>query len=197
VSSQLERWQGEFGREYTDRNEVDWRTRVETLRRIVPTETQSVLEVGCNRGHNLLALREVLGPDANLIGSEPAEYPRQQAHDQGLLAYDRSVYDLPEHRIEHQFDLVMTSGVLIHIPPERLDEALTSIHSVAARHILAIEYYAAEDTAVEYRGHQDMLWKRDYGYHYLRLFPSLTCVSMGDLTEADGFAGARYWLLAK
>jgi hypothetical protein len=91
----------------------------------------------------------------------------------------------------------MTSGVLIHVPPERLDEALTNIHAVAARHILAIEYHADVDTTVEYRGHQDMLWKRDYGVHYLRLFPNLKLVDSGDLTESDGFADARYWLLRK
>jgi pseudaminic acid biosynthesis-associated methylase len=193
VSSQLERWQGEFGRAYTDRNQVDWHTRVEGFRRLVPDDTRSVFEVGCNRGHNLESLKSL---GLTVYGCEPTEYARSQAIAQGLYVCACGICDLSANHTE-DFDLVLTSGVLIHVPAELLDEALTNIYAAAERHILAIEYYADEDTAVEYRGHMDMLWKRDYGFHYLRLFPSLTCVSMGDLTEADGFAGARYWLLAK
>jgi pseudaminic acid biosynthesis-associated methylase len=191
VSSQLERWQGEFGREYTDRNQVDWRTRVDTFRRIIPADTQDVLEVGTNRGHDLLALKAA-GFDA--FGTEPAEHPRKRAWETGLPVCSCSIYDLPEMH-PFPFDLVMTSGVLIHIPPERLDEALTNIYGVAARHILAIEYFAKEDTAVEYRGHTDMLWKRDYGKHYQRLFPELKLIVTG--SDLPGFNGATYWLLAK
>jgi pseudaminic acid biosynthesis-associated methylase len=193
MTSQLGRWQGEFGVEYTDRNQVDWRTRVDTLRRIIPAETLSVLEVGCNRGHNLMALKEIM-PDAMVIGTEPAEYARSQRQP-GLFVYPFSIYELAELVMRFmQFDMAFTSGVLIHVPPERLDEALRAMHFASCRLILAIEY-AGQDEAVEYRGHTDMLWKRDYGAHYQRLFPELKLIGTGE--NIPGFEGATYWLLQK
>lgn len=190
--TQLERWRGDFGVAYTDRNQVDWRTRVDTLKEIVPTDIRSVLEVGTNRGHNLLALEDAFSKRLRVFGVEPAEYARKQAREQGLLVYNRSVYNLPRL---HRFDLVFTSGVLIHVPPERLDEALRNIYAASAKYVLAIEYQASDDTTVHYRGHDDMLWKRDYGQHYQRLFPDLTLQGTGD--DIAGFDGATWWLLSK
>ena len=189
MSSQLDRWQGEFGRAYTDRNQVDWHTRVGALKRIIPRDVSSVLEVGANRGHNLVALKS-LGLDAR--GCEPADYARAEAVNQGLLVCACSVYDLYDGG--HTSDLVMTCGVLTHVPPARLDDALGRIVDVARRYVLAIEY-DGNDESIEYRGHQDMLWKRDYGKHYRRLFPELRVVQEGVL--ASEFDGAAYWLLQK
>jgi len=189
MTSQLERWQGEFGREYTDRNQVDWHTRVATLKRIIPRDVASVLEVGCNRGHNLIALKS-LGLDA--IGCEPGDYARLEAVQQGLLVCGCSVYDLD--KANHTSDLVMTSGVLIHVPPARLDGALRQIVGSAKRYVLAIEY-DGHDEAIEYRGHRDMLWKCNYGKHYQRLFPGLRLVDVG--TDVPGFERATFWLLQK
>jgi len=189
MSSQLDRWQGEFGEAYTRRNQVDWHTRVATLKRIIPRDVASVLEVGCNRGHNLIALKS-LGLDA--IGCEPGDYARLEAVQQGLLVCGCSVYDLD--KVNHVSDLVMTSGVLIHVPPGRLDVALKNIVKTAKRYVLAIEY-DGQDEAIEYRGHQDMLWKRNYGKHYQRLFPGLKLVDVG--TDVPGFERATFWLLQK
>ncbi len=187
MSSQLDRWTGEFGREYTDRNVVDWRTRVEGFRQMIPSDVRTVFEVGANRGHNLAALRELgLFP----AGCEPNLYASQDQY--GLCRC--SVYDLEEKHGTGCWDLAMTSGVLIHIPPDRLDEALTNIHRLAQRFILAIEY-DGDDEAIEYRGHKDMLWKRNIGAHYTRLFPDLKLVDVG--VAPAGFENAIYWLLQK
>lgn len=195
VTSQLERWRGEFGRAYTDRNVVDWRTRVESFRDIVRTDSRSILEIGSNRGHNILALREACLPwDVAVVGVEPSAYARKVAWKENkVILLDGSIYDLG--RFKHRFDLVFTSGVLIHVPPDRLDDALRNVYLSSRKYILAIEYFASEDTTVPYRGHADMLWKRDYGAHYQRLFPDLTLVETGD--DIPGFDGATFWLLAK
>lgn len=188
MSSQLDRWAGDFGTEYTDRNQPDWGVRLEGFKQVLPADSQFVLEVGCNRGHNMLAMREL---GKFVYGYEPNNYARGLAHDAGLVVAGRSVYDLPGTPM---CDLVLTSGVLIHVPPERLDEALTNLHGVTSKYILAIEY-AGADEAVEYRGHTDMLWKRDYGAHYQRLFPELELIHTAE--NVVGFDGATWWLLQK
>jgi pseudaminic acid biosynthesis-associated methylase len=194
MNTQLDRWCGQFGIDYTERNIIDPGTRANAFGRLLPPDVRSVLEVGANAGHNLLAIQQVR-PDISAFGAEPAEYAREVARAKKLVIYARSIYDLPSYR--RQFDLAFTCGVLIHIPPDRLDEALTALHCIARRYLLAIEYRADTDTAIDYRDHADMLWKRDYGAHYQRLFPKLTLIGEGELTAADGFAGDYYWLLKK
>ncbi len=193
MSSQLDRWTGEFGDAYTDRNPVDWQTRAQSLDRLIPTDVGSVLEVGCNRGHNLVAL-ESLDRDLRVFGAEPNDRARKIARKQGLLVHNRSVYNLPKEWQGRQFDLAMTSGVLIHIPPARLDEALTGLYAASGKYLLAIEYDGA-DEMISYRGLDDMLWKRNIGAHYTRLFPDLELVDVG--VAPAGFEEATFWLLQK
>lgn len=198
MNKQLDEWRGDFGKAYTDRNVVDWRTRVGTLRSILDgLEIASALEIGCNRGHNLVALRDILGPESTVAGVEPQEYARSFASrdcPDGDVR-DGSVYSVPFG--DETFDLVLTSGVLIHVPLDRLDEALAEVHRVSRRYILAIEYFAEEETTIGYRGHSDLLWKRDFGAHYQRLFPALTLLSSGHLTLSEGFDDANLWLFAR
>ncbi|MFZ3277307.1 MAG: hypothetical protein WA182_10430, partial [Candidatus Sulfotelmatobacter sp.] len=40
--------------------------------------------------------------------------------------------------------------------------------------IWGLEYYASEVTEVNYRGHDNLLWKMDYGKLYLDRFADLT-----------------------
>jgi len=193
MSEQLTRWTGKFGREYTDRNDVDWHTRVDGFRQMIPPDVSSVLEVGCNRGHNLVALAHALGT-TKVWGCEPAKYARKKARLTWPGICDCSIYDVGlKHNDSHK--LTMTSGVLIHVPPGRLPEALMNMYAASYRYVLAIEYYAANDTVIEYRGHDDMLWKRDYCWHYQRLFPDLKLIGTGD--GIPGFDGATYWLFEK
>ncbi len=190
MSTQLEHWTGDFGRAYTDRNLVDWRTRISGFRKLIPVDTSSVFEVGVNRGHNLQAIEWAL--DIPVAGCEPNSYARGIAERKGLQVFEESVYDLPHYLL---YGLVLTSGVLIHVPSDKLDEAMTAIHKVARQYILAIEYAADEDIEVQYRGLGGMLWRRDYGAHYQRLFPELELISSGD--DLEGFDGATWWLLKK
>lgn len=158
MSTQLDAWRGDFGVAYTQRNQPDWRTRVEGFRRLIPGDVTSVLEVGCNRGHNLLALR-ALGIDVR--GVEPQDFARGIAENDGLDVHDGTVYDT--RCTNNSFDLVLVSGVLTHVPPERLDEAFTELFRVAPL-VLAIEY-GGNGEHVPYRGHDNLLWRHDIAAH--------------------------------
>jgi ubiquinone/menaquinone biosynthesis C-methylase UbiE len=91
-----------------------------------------VLEIGCNRGHNLVAFSEILGPEVELVGVEPNFsalcLARQSTDQAGFLA--GTLYDLRFKR--GYFDLVFTCGVLIHVPDEKLPGALLEIHRVTS-----------------------------------------------------------------
>jgi pseudaminic acid biosynthesis-associated methylase len=92
----------------------------------------------------------------------------------GVQLAQASALDL--HYEDGYFDLVFTSGVLIHISPADLPRALDEIHRCARTWIWGLEYYAPQVTEVNYRGHEDLLWKMDYVKGYLDRFGDLELV---------------------
>jgi pseudaminic acid biosynthesis-associated methylase len=184
-TKQICEWTGHFGREYTDRNALDptdldalWvskygvtRTLVnQKLFGIVPKNAR-ILEVGCNVGNQLLLLQGM--GYCNLYGIDVQEYAIQLAKTRLPKAsiIQGSVLDIPFP--DGHFDLVFTSGLLIHIAPADLPRALSEIHRVAMKWILGSEYYAPSSTEINYRGHEDLLWKDDFAKMYLREFADL------------------------
>jgi pseudaminic acid biosynthesis-associated methylase len=185
---QTNQWTGDFGRAYTDRNtlstiELDslYRTNHGIRRRElnerflerIPRDTR-ILEVGCNSGNQLLMLQEM--GFTNLWGVEVQSYALASARARvpGVQLAQASALDL--HYEDGYFDLVFTSGVLIHISPADLPRALDEIHRCARTWIWGLEYYAPQVTEVNYRGHEDLLWKMDYVKGYLDRFGDLELV---------------------
>lgn len=180
-------WKDKFGEEYTKRNQYDWRKRIPLFKKIlIKLKIKDALEVGSNCGFNLMAL-ENLGIDA--MGIEPNAYARKEADKKHLLTFPGTADAIPFHN--DNFDLVMTVGVLIHVPPKELPKAMKEIVRVSRKYILAIEYEAPAETMVVYRGKRDMLWKRPYGKLYKKL--GLTLIGEGK-TEIDK---CHYWLFTK
>ena len=186
---QLEKWCGDFGQEYTRRNshtpeQVDdlWQnnygiTRRKLNRRFLAGIPRSspILEVGCNIGNQLLLLKE-LGY-TNLHGVDvqrgALNVARSKASDVSFI--QASAFALPYR--DQCFELVHTSGVLIHISPEDIPAALDEIHRCSKAYIWGSEYYAPVATEVDYRGHGDLLWKMDYAREYLARFRDLEIVA--------------------
>jgi pseudaminic acid biosynthesis-associated methylase len=198
MMDQLRIWEGEFGKDYTDRNVIDWRTRLRAFRQMLDgLPIKRVLEVGCNRGHNLVCLAELLGEESEVVGVEPNRYALELARASSVkvgVLYGHA-FDLPFK--DGYFDLMFTAGVLIHIPLGDLPLALSEIYRVSKRYILAIEYFAQEETAVCYRGHDNLLWKRDFLQHYRSQFPDLALIRSGYWGPEDGFDRTHWWLLEK
>ncbi len=185
---QKKSWAGDFGREYTDRNTLSgaqldslYRKNYGITRRQlneahladVPRDAR-ILEVGCNSGNQLLLLREM--GLTTLWGAEVQSYALELAKARlpdAQLSH-ASALDLPYE--DADFDLVFTSGVLIHISPADLERALDEIHRCAKTWISGMEYYAPEVTQVNYRGHDALLWKMDYVKRYLDRFDDLELV---------------------
>jgi pseudaminic acid biosynthesis-associated methylase len=205
----LSHWQGSFGEEYAVRNPVTSeisKEAAEVFGRIltgsnVQQEVMSILEVGANVGINLHGLQEIFGQRIELAALEPN--PKACA---GLRADSRlqlsDVLEGDASRIPVQdgaYDLVFTSGVLIHIPPGELPKALHEIVRVSRRYILCVEYFSHVPVEVAYRSRSGMLWKRDFGRAYLETCPQLETVQYGFIWQQEfpHFDNLNWWMFRK
>jgi pseudaminic acid biosynthesis-associated methylase len=168
-------WSGDFGKEYTDRNtrhneELNsiyqtWygvpRIKMnEAFLGSLPKDTR-ILEVGCNTGMQLACL-QTMGFTA-LYGIELQDYAVQKAKEYtaGINIIQGSAFDLPFK--DQFFDLVFTSGVLIHISPENLPKVFAEMYRCTKKYLWGFEYYAENTTSINYRGNKGFLWKANYG----------------------------------
>jgi len=185
-------WQGPFGSDYTARNRVDWQERVPFWQHIVDlTEASSFLDVGTNAGWNLHALRSI-NKDFMMSGVDINQEALREAKAAGF-----DVEEMPAHAVAEFFgpgaaELVVTSGVLIHIAPDDLPQTLAALHDVSSRYVLAIEYAGEVEQEVEYRGNAGKLWRRPFGELYMAR--GLSLVETG---VAQGFKDCHYWLMEK
>lgn len=194
-----ELWAGEFGDAYVERNrgaeygrEAFWRER------IAQTEPDSVLEVGCNVGGNLRPLADLLGPEA-LAGIDVNENAVQAAAMllPGADLRSGSAYEIPFG--DASFDLVFTTGVLIHLPADGVAKAIDEIVRCSRRWVLCGEYFAEREEEVPYRGQKEALFRRDYGGIYQRRHPELKLVERGFLgaSEDSSWDDVTWWLFER
>jgi pseudaminic acid biosynthesis-associated methylase len=187
-TAQIEQWVGEFGQAYTDRNvlapealdalyvENYGVSRTEMNARFlagIPRQA-CILEVGCNIGNQLLMLKH-MGFE-KLFGIEIQTYAIEHARSRlkSARVSEASAFEIPYP--DASFDLVFTSGVLIHIAPVDLSRAMAEIVRCSNSWIWGLEYFAAEPTEVQYRGHDKLLWKMDYARLYLEQCSDLQLV---------------------
>ncbi|MCF2136994.1 MAG: methyltransferase domain-containing protein [Candidatus Thorarchaeota archaeon] len=177
-------WEGNFGDEYTIRNVGDWdafyksqwgvtRTSLnEEFLTGIPHDAR-ILEIGCNRGNQLQVLEKQ--GFTNLWGIEINKKAIEIARENKKFnIVEGSIYDIPFK--EGFFNLAFTSGVLIHIPPENLQNAIKEIYRVSRKYIWCFEYFADECTEIEYRGHKNRLWKNNFLRVFQETFPDLILV---------------------
>ena len=188
-SISLDAWKGSFGDRYTKRNRTDWRDCVPFFESVFGRWAgMEVLEVGCNAGHNLLALQSL---GAYVRGVEPNHRARTLAEDRGLYVVDGRAEELPFE--DESVDFAFTAGVLIHIHPEQLAGVLRELHRVSRKYILAVEYPALAERPIPYREGVGC-WARPYGEEYLGRFP-LCLLSTG--IAPFPYEGCDWWLLEK
>lgn len=204
-SSELKFWTGGFGNSYIDRNAAiaeHLRARVSLWAKILNgmagAPPQSILEVGSNIGNNLRALRTLTG--AELHALEPNRQARETLVQDGVVPADNVLEGMAAQigLGDASVDLVFTSGVLIHIHPEDLLAACTEMHRVARRYIACIEYFSDKMETIPYRGHNDKLFKRDFGGFWLDNFPKLKVLDYGFAWKRlTGLDNLTWWLFEK
>lgn len=206
---QTSMWTGDFGREYTRRNERDPDEKNAVyLKNLGVTRTDlnlefleglprdaSILEVGTNTGDLLLIMHEM--GFTNLAGVEiqPAALATARRRVPGLRAVRAYAQSLPF--ATGSFDLVYTSGVLIHIAPADLDAVMAEVHRCSRRYVWGLEYFNETLVEVPYRDHADLLWKGDYAAMYQRRFTDLRLVRERVLKRLDDGNRDKMFLLEK
>jgi pseudaminic acid biosynthesis-associated methylase len=196
-TDQTAQWTGSFGKDYTDRNALSLgameasyktkygKTRTE-LNQLFLTDidrSSRILEVGSNVGNQLWCLQNM--GFTNLYGIEVQSYAVEfsKSRTKRVNIIEGSAYDIPFK--DGYFDLVFTSGVLIHIKPSDIPVVLQEIHRCTGVYIWGFEYYATEYTEIPYRGHRNLLWKADFAKRYLDEFADLELVKEDHLKYLD------------
>jgi len=185
---QEETWSGDFGKEYTDRNtftpdEVDdlyiknhgiSRTQLNS-EFLDNLELNRILEVGCNVGNQLHVLKK--NGYSDLWGIELQDYAVEVARKRtsGFNIVKGTAFDIPFK--DNFFDLVFTSGVLIHISPDDIDKVLDEMYRCTNKYIWGFEYYNPDGYhTVTYRGNDNLLWKTNFSKLFLNRFSDLKLV---------------------
>ena len=165
MSKQSDIWSGDFGDDYTDRNKINYRNNLKVFIDVITAlknkyHDYSVLEIGCNKGHNLTALKFLGFKQVNIIGVDINDYALRLAREDGHNVINENILNLSFDN--NTFDLVFTMGVLIHISPDDIDKAVKEMCRVSKKYILAMEYPADTEEVVHYHGRDDLLWKRNF-----------------------------------
>jgi pseudaminic acid biosynthesis-associated methylase len=182
-------WRGEFGAEYARRNadESIVRSNFAFFARALRAapDVGSIVELGCNIGVNLRALKMV-DPAVRLAAYEINAASAETARALGVADVRcRSILE-PDLAADGRFDLAFTKGVLIHIHPDQLAKVYRNLFELSTRYILVAEYYNPTPVMVDYRGHSDRLFKRDFAGELIDRF-DLKLVDYGFVYHRDRY----------
>ncbi len=189
-TQQLKKWENAFGEKYTDRNSFSvaqldnlYLKRFGVTRTAINTEfigkfnrNMKILEVGSNIGNQLLALQKI--GFKNIFGLEPLKYAVELSKKRsiGINIIQGSAFDIPFK--DNYFDLVFTSGVLIHISPKDIHKAIKEIYRCSNKYIWGFEYFSEKYQEISYRGEKNLLWKADFPKLYIQDFPDLKLIKV-------------------
>lgn len=190
-------WNGQFGNDYVDRNRAGGEARNGFWKDVLDTfPVRRVLEVGCNIGANLHCIAARIPPQ-NIYGMDINLKALDELHRiaPAINALWGPARELPFR--DQWFDLVFTTGVLIHQPDSTLPLVMAEIVRCSKRYVLCGEYYAHQTTEVPYRQQTGALFKRDYGRLYQELFPELVLRKQGSLGPEAGWDDITYWIFEK
>jgi SAM-dependent methyltransferase len=155
-------WTGKDGDQYTDRNVIDHKGRIPFFEKIIPKDVDIVLEVGCNRGHNLDALRDI---SKEVMGIEINDRAYKIAKAKGLTVYCN---DFKQKLSGKKQDLTLFSGVLIHQNPLDLIEF---VKNYQAPYILIIEHKTDSIQTINSRWYKNAFWTMDFGKELTKRLP--------------------------
>jgi len=186
---QRKTWEEQFGEEYLQRNvysptQLDvfytknyGKTKTslnELFLKSIPKDIK-ILEVGTNIGNQLLHLQSM--GFTNLYGIEIQDrainYAKHRTDNLNIIKGD--ALDIPFK--DGFFDLVFTHGVLIHISPSNIEQAISEIYRVSNKYIFGLEYFAENYTDIEYRREKNIMWKTNFMKLYLDKFSNLETVN--------------------
>ena len=166
-------WASDFGDEYTERNDGMLLSNMSFFANILHRAPgiESILELGCNKGLNLLALDRIY-ETIDLTGIDVNEVALRQVFEQEWKKKPTvTKSSIAKYEDARRYDLVFTKGVLIHLNPDQLNDTYKKMYDLSNRYILIAEYYNPTPVEIEYRGNSGKLFKRDFAGEMLDLLP--------------------------
>lgn len=198
MSEQEDFWRGEFGTEYNLRNDGEplIANNMKFWRRVFNNFCSPlVIEFGAGTGMNLIALSRLGVPQDRMTAVEINHSACEKLRRiEGVKVLECSMLEgaqTGEFGSEvssfGQHDMVISSGLLIHIGPDELEAAYDVLHRACAPGgtIVLIEYFAPTETPVIYRGNEGKLWRRNYGRDMLTRFPDLGLLCYDFVADID------------
>ena len=185
-TEQEEFWAGKFGNEYTERNNnAIICSNISIFSKILnrTRNITSCLELGANRGLNLIAISELI-PNIKMKAVEINEVAATECNKiPNVDVFKGSIFD---YEIEPEtYDIVFTKGVLIHIAPEKLEGVSKTLYESSKKYVLVAEYYNPTPIEVSYRGNSEKLFKRDFAGEMLDKYEDLELVDYGFVYHRD------------
>ncbi|HOY62836.1 MAG TPA: pseudaminic acid biosynthesis-associated methylase [bacterium] len=179
-------WATDFGNEYIIRNSsedyIAPKMRFLSCAISKCRKIDSVIEFGSNIGLNMIALRPLL-PKAKLSAVEINPVAYEKVKSLGFVeTFNESIL---EFKSDRKWDLVFTKGVLIHINPDRLPDVYDRMFSASREYVLMCEYYNPTPMEIEYRGHRERLFKRDFAGEFMDRHKGVELVDYGFIYYRD------------
>lgn len=212
-SDQTKLWENKFGDEYQKRNVITdkdligrnilWGYIISKIHEDCSDDCiPSYCEFGAGQGQNLIAIDNIYKHSSAkhqpaLVAVEPNEaaYNELLALSINVTTINKSIEGL--HPIKPLADVAFTSGLLIHIDPKNLLDAMNVVYKSAAKYVVCTEYFSATQRDIPYRGVDKSLWSNDFGGLYLDNFP-LRCLGYAFFWKRiTGLDNLTVWIFKK
>lgn len=179
-------WAGEFGDGYIGRNQgIDMLTQNTYLFSRIFSRAEkidSVIEFGANIGMNIQAMKTLL-PHAQMSAVEiNKQAVKELKKIKDLKVCNESIL---EFKPEKQSDLALIKTVLIHINPDALKKVYELLYKSSRKYICIVEFFNPSPVEVNYRGHTERLFKRDFAGEMLDKYKDLKLLDYGFCYNRD------------
>lgn len=195
-------WSGEFGDEYMKRNSdskfilQNYHFFSRALKKA--GDISSCIEFGANIGLNIKALMKLL-PKCNFSALELNETAVRTLNElNGIKVIHESVLEFDPNKTS--YDLVFSKGLLIHINPKKLKLVYEKLYQSSSKYILISEYFNPVPVTLDYYGHKERLYKRDFAGEILDQFKDLVLIDYGFNYNRDDYTSqddTTFFLLQK
>lgn len=159
----------------------------------------TILECGSNIGRNLKQINKSF-PNKKLsfIEINKKAYQACLLNKNIVSSFNESIENCKIN--SNEFDLVFTSGVLIHIDKKNLNKVINNIIKWTKKYIIIMEYFSTNDITKKYRNKNNLLFLRDYGDKFLKK-KRVKLIDCGFLYskiyKKAGFDDITYWVFKK
>jgi len=130
---------------------------LDILKRGYQTRFFSVLEVGCNSGPNLIAIKKEFGQQVAVVGVDINIKAVKEGQKKGLVIAQGTADNIPANANSHS--VVLADAVLMYVGPDKINKAISEMITVARDMIIIVDFHkaGAPEGTIEL-GH----WVRDY-----------------------------------